>query len=233
MGGEAIQTKDGSLDKMTPNNSIKPSPPTDKGNGGEDKQKEGKDQVKQPEMLLANAGTPKIDSPNNREEQAQKEQELFKEIKENLVKEMESTAELKDLLKNLVIDETDEGLRIQIIDQDQQSMFPSGSAKMYDYTKKLLEKVGQAVQNVPNKLSISGHTDATPFNNDGDYGNWELSTDRASSSRRVLKDSGIDNDRISSVVGKAETEPLDKDDPKSPQNRRISIVLQRQTKIVT
>src|SRR3546814_243353 len=125
-------------------------------------------------------------------------------------------------------DQTPEGLRIQIVDQERFSMFPNGSAEMYDKTRQLLGLVAQAVAQLPQKLSIAGHTDSTPYVTGAKYDNWELSTDRANASRRALVAAGVAPDRIATVVGKAETDPLFPEESASPRNRRISIVLLRE-----
>lgn len=142
------------------------------------------------------------------------------------IKQMiEETPELSKFADNIIVDQTPEGLRIQIVDQKGRSMFPIGEAKMYDYTVKLLKSVAGAIKDLPNKISVTGHTDAKPYGNNTTYGNWELSTDRANSSRRILLSAGLDPNHISYVSGKAATDPLDKADPFSPQNRRITIVV--------
>jgi chemotaxis protein MotB len=107
-------------------------------------------------------------------------------------------------------------------------MFPLGSADMLDHTRKLLDLVAQVVSHMPNKISISGHTDSKPFADDKGYSNWELSADRANASRRELLAAGLSPDRISYVTGKADQDPLLPDDPSNPRNRRISIVLLRE-----
>jgi chemotaxis protein MotB len=108
-------------------------------------------------------------------------------------------------------------------------MFPPGSARMFERTQKLMQQVAKVIQGLPNKLSITGHTDATPFRGGPrGYGNWELSGDRAQASRRVLVEAGFDPARISAVAGRAERELLLPDDPNSPRNRRISLVLLRE-----
>lgn len=104
-------------------------------------------------------------------------------------------------------------------------MFASGSADMADKSRKLLSLVAQAVKDMPNKLAISGHTDATPYMGADGRGNWELSSDRANAARRVLVQNGVDPAHVRNVVGRADTDPLLKDNPSAPQNRRISIVL--------
>jgi chemotaxis protein MotB len=109
-------------------------------------------------------------------------------------------------------------------------MFPSGSATLDPRSRELLQKVAQVVSDLPNKIEISGHTDATPYLGNANYTNWELSTDRANASRRVLVESGINPTRLETVQGKADTEPFVKENPLDPQNRRISIVLLREIK---
>jgi len=122
---------------------------------------------------------------------------------------------------------TPEGLRIQIIDQQGRSMFPLGKATMYDDTYLLLAKIAQVIESLPNKISIRGHTDGIPYSAGANYNNWDLSSDRANASRRALVQAGLSSGRIQNIVGKADTEHLFADDPASPQNRRISIILLR------
>lgn len=106
-------------------------------------------------------------------------------------------------------------------------MFPLGSATPNDNLRRLFNTISQVVARLPNRISVTGHTDATPFQRTN-YSNWELSTDRANSSRRGLIEAGVPANRISHVVGKAEQEPLFAENPNDPRNRRISIVLLRQ-----
>ncbi len=159
---------------------------------------------------------------------ANREAEQFAEAERALREAIESVPELESLVNNLVIDQTPEGMRIQIVDEEGKSMFPSGSAKMFEHTRKLITLVVDAVRTLPQRIAVKGHTDAAPFVNDNGYSNWELSTDRANSSRRALIAAGLRPARIASVVGLADTEHLDEDNPLSPRNRRISIVLLRE-----
>lgn len=154
------------------------------------------------------------------------ESELFKQAEKELRQAIMEIPELKELEKSLIIDMTPDGLRIQIVDQQRYSMFPKGSFAMYPYTKKLLGLVAKVVQKLPNKISVTGHTDSFKFSNDDRYSNWELSADRANASRRVLLEMNIPQDRIIYVSGKADTEPL-VPEPLSEKNRRISITLHR------
>jgi chemotaxis protein MotB len=176
------------------------------------------------------AQTATTQQPDSSDQEAQKllkelEDEQFRQAEHQLRQAIQQVPDLKTLAQNLIIDRTPEGMRIQLVDQDRISMFASGSAKMEDYTKKLLDLVAQVVARMPNKISISGHTDSTPYQSDNGYSNWELSADRANASRRELLAAGLSPDRIANVVGKADTDPLLPDDPSSPRNRRLSIVL--------
>ena len=159
---------------------------------------------------------------------AKKEQESFEDAKQDLEKTLESVPQMRQLKNSLLVDNTPEGLRIQLIDRDGLAMFPSGSAKMFLHTQRLLELVAKVILQMPQDVSISGHTDATPFAGK-DYGNWELSADRANAARRQLEEFNVPEARIKRVVGKAATEPLKADDPNHPSNRRLSIVLLRGT----
>ncbi len=161
---------------------------------------------------------------------AAREQKRFEEAKAQLEQAVREVPELKSLANNLLIDETSEGLRIQIVDQDKTPMYPLGSAEMLDPAKKLLGLVAQVVAKLPNKISITGHTDSTQYALSAKYTNWELSADRANASRREFLADGLPASRIDRVVGVADQEPLDKSDPAAPHNRRISIVLLREAK---
>lgn len=104
-------------------------------------------------------------------------------------------------------------------------MFPSGSARMFDKTKTLIEQITDIVLEMPNEISIRGHTDASRYSEGATYTNWELSADRANATRRVMKDAGVPADRLNNVMGKAETLPLITDNPLDPRNRRITLLL--------
>ncbi len=170
---------------------------------------------------IANVSDEKLE-----EELAKREQESFEKAEAEIRQAIEATPDLKELQKQLLIDQTPEGLRIQLIDEENKPMFASGRARMEETTKHLLAKIAQVIQKMPNKISISGHTDAKQFRGSrAGYGNWELSSNRALESRRFLIESGLDMNRISHVTGKAATDPLVREDPDDPRNRRISIVL--------
>jgi chemotaxis protein MotB len=162
---------------------------------------------------------------------AEREQKAFEDSAEQLRLALAKNPELNGLAKHLLIDQTPEGLRIQIVDQDRESMFPVGSARMPERTRQLLGSIAQVMNKLPNRVSITGHTDATPYRSENGYGNWELSSDRANASRRMLIESGIQQQRVVQVSGKADTEPLFPTDPFQPGNRRIAIVLLRDAQL--
>lgn len=157
------------------------------------------------------------------------EEETFKQAQEKIKQAIESDPNLKDLAKNIIVDMTPEGLRIQIVDEEGRPMFAIGSSDMFEYTKALMGKIASVINTLPNEISIRGHTDSIPYGAGASYTNWELSTDRANSSRRVLKAGGIAEERLNNVVGKADTEHLIPEEPNNARNRRISIVLLKQS----
>ncbi len=159
------------------------------------------------------------------------EEEKFERIEKKLSKAIEQHPELKKLADNLEVARVPEGLRIQMVDQAKQSMFPLGSAQLYPEAQKLLMTVVAAVKSLPNKVSIRGHTDALAFKRRDGYDNWSLSLDRANATRMMLVHAGLDSLRIESVIGKGDTEHIVPDRPKDPKNRRISITLLREETI--
>ena len=123
-------------------------------------------------------------------------------------------------------DMTGDGLRIQIVDSDSRPMFASGSAVVQPYMHEMLRIIGSVLTEVPNKLTLEGHTDATPFpGGDRGYSNWELSADRANASRRELVAGGLSDQKILRVQGLAASIPFERGNPLSPLNRRISIIV--------
>ncbi len=160
-----------------------------------------------------------------KEEMRKAETSRMKEAESALKKAIDEDAELNALKDQFLVDMTPEGLRIQIIDKEGKPMFATGSARMFEKTQKLLEKIGDIIKEQSNELSIRGHTDSSPYAPGASYTNWELSADRANSSRRVLLDSGFPPERINNVVGKADTEHLLPDEPTNASNRRVSITL--------
>lgn len=132
------------------------------------------------------------------------------------------------LSKQVVVDQTPDGLRIQLVDQDGRPMFQQGTAAPMPYTRKLLETIARVIDRLPNRVSISGHTEGKAFSGPNGMTNWELSAARANAGRSILTAAGLDSDRIYEVAGKAGSEPLLPEDPNASANRRLSIVLMRE-----
>jgi chemotaxis protein MotB len=166
------------------------------------------------------------------EEIAQKQAELefkaFREAETAIKQAIQNDPAVAELSKHILVDMTPEGLRIQLIDQDRESMFATASSKMNDHARKLMQMIAKVAEKMPNQLAISGHTDALPYRANNEYGNWELSSDRANASRRAMLDAGIPAARFQVVTGRADLDPLIPTDPKNAANRRISIVLLNQ-----
>ncbi len=133
--------------------------------------------------------------------------------------------DVAQLSKQVVMDQTPEGLRIQLVDQDGRPMFQQGSAVPMPYTRVLLHIIAKVINRLPNRISIAGHTDGRPFKGPNGITNWELSAERANAGRAILTASGLSSDRIYEVAGKAGSEPLLPEDPDASANRRLSIVL--------
>jgi chemotaxis protein MotB len=148
-------------------------------------------------------------------------QELFQELKEQIKQD----ATLQEFKDQLLIDITDEGLRIQIVDRSGRPMFDSGRAELKYYSQDILFELAKTLGSVNNKLSITGHTDSTPFSGRPGYTNWELSADRANTARRALVAGGVRQQQIARVVGLSDSVLFDKEDPNAPVNRRISIIV--------
>lgn len=176
--------------------------------------------------------TAKISEEEYAELVAKKEQEYFEQMAEDLKVAIQESPELAELEDQVLIDITEDGMRIQLVDKDNRAMFRPGSADLYKYAEKMLGKIASVVVKMPNRLSISGHTDAAPFNSRPNYSNWELSADRANASRRVLNNSGVSSNRVAEVLGMAGSDPLLPDNPLRPENRRITILLLRESPIL-
>lgn len=161
-------------------------------------------------------------------ERSAAEQQEFESAEMSLRQAMQDMPDLAELSKHIIIDITPEGLRLQLIDQEGRPMFAAGSAEPTDRLKRLLQEVAKIVQRLPNRITISGHTDSGQFEGPNGYTNWELSSDRANMSRKLLMQNGVVPDRIYQVSGKAGSEPLLPEDPYASANRRITIVLLRE-----
>jgi chemotaxis protein MotB len=168
-----------------------------------------------------------------RNEIARREAAQFSSAAESLRQAMQSMPELAELSKQLIIDQTPEGLRIQLVDQEGRSMFENGSSRPNARAQLLLRAVSRVITQLPNRISITGHTSATPGSNRATgAGDWTLSSARADASRLILQGAGVDADRVYQVSGKAGSDPLYPDDPTLAGNRRIAIVLLREAPVL-
>ena len=161
-----------------------------------------------------------------RHEQRVAEATKLQELSEQVESELKNNAKLAQYASQIKLDMTRDGLRIQIVDGLARPMFDSGSAVVKPYMRELLRAIGSVLLEVPNRLTMEGHTDATPFpGGDRGYSNWELSADRANASRRELVAGGLTEDRVLRVLGLASSQPFNRNDPVEPQIRRISIIV--------
>jgi chemotaxis protein MotB len=159
-------------------------------------------------------------------ERARRETELLKSLQARVAAAIETSPLLKAFKRQLLLDITSEGLRVQIVDEKNRPMFASGSASLQAYSRDILHEIGKVLNDVPNRLSVSGHTDAAPYaSGERAYSNWELSADRANAARRELIAGGMQEDRVLRVVGLGSAVQLDRADPFDPINRRISIIV--------
>ncbi len=157
---------------------------------------------------------------------AKQESERLKGLKDKIELLIEANPTLRQYKNQLLLDITTEGLRIQIVDEKNRPMFASARADLQPYTREILHEIGVALNDVPNKISLSGHTDSAPYGNgEKGYSNWELSADRANASRRELIFGGMDENKVLRVVGLSSSVLFDKNDPLNPVNRRISIIV--------
>lgn len=159
---------------------------------------------------------------------ANREQEAFEDMATEISLSIQDSAELRELRDQVIIDITEDGMRIQLVDQDNRSMFRTDTADLYSYAERMLQHIANKVGDLPNRIAISGHTDSIPYRSGATRTNWELSSERALTARRVMRNTGVTADRFSEIIGKAATEPLLPDRPERPENRRISILVIRE-----
>lgn len=158
-------------------------------------------------------------------EERERERERLEALKQELQEAISKSQALEPFKDQLLLDITPEGLRIQIVDKQNRPMFDLGSARLMPYTKAILVELSHFINQVPNRISITGHTDTTAYSTQLGYGNWELSADRANAARRTLLEGGMDEAKVARVVGLSSSVLFDKANPQNPINRRISIVV--------
>ena len=154
----------------------------------------------------------------------QQRKESLQQVENTVKAAFNSLKELGQIQHNLMIEQTDYGVRIQIVDTQEQEMFKKGDDTPVKVTENLIGELGKIISQLPNKIDITGHTDSHPYYRK-EYGNWELSSDRAHSTRRILEKSGVRNEQFAEVHGRADRDPLNKSNPSAPENRRVSITI--------
>lgn len=199
--------------------------------GGESPNQEGiKKDDSSPLSIVQNA-SPKGQSPEKDKQtliEADQESQLFEQAREELKKAFEEDPSLRAFKDQIIVEQTPEGLKIDVQDSDKKPMFISGSAEMSDFGKKVMDKLADVIEKMPNYISVTGHTDAEKLAaKNGAYTNWELSADRANSARRELVRTGMEGERVGKVQGLAATDLLLPEEPMSERNRRITIILLR------
>ena len=244
MGGQTITVNGAQMSYSTPPTNQNVTIPTvGKGDEGDeetsgmnqtavaaDAKSDGKAaEIKPPVEQNAAASVSNLSKEDQAAVEAMKREESgFKQAEDLLKQAILGSPELRDFANQIIIDRTPEGLRIQIIDRDKFSMFPSGGSVPYERARDLMLLIGKVIARLPNNISVTGHTDGTPFSSLSRRDNWTLSTERANVSRQYIVSAGVDEKRVTRVSGLADREPFAKD-PKDPRNRRISIVLLRQS----
>ncbi|EKN45958.1 MULTISPECIES: flagellar motor protein MotB [Pseudomonas syringae group] len=166
-----------------------------------------------------------IESDTSESKAEEVEQERLEMLLQELQNKVEENPQLQKFKDQILFEITQDGLRIQIMDADNRPMFDSGSARLKPYFEDILLAMADTIKSVPNKISISGHTDATPFVGNGGFGNWELSANRANAARRALVAGSYPDPQVARVVGYASSALYDRENPTNPVNRRIDIVV--------
>lgn len=159
----------------------------------------------------------------------QNERVNFSRMEEEIAKAIEKSPEFTEFKDSILIEQTPEGLRVQITDQEKRPMFKKGTAELEPHAKKIIAKISDVVSRIPNYIEIVGHTSSISYSNDESYTNWELSADRANATRRYLIKAGTDPDQVARVIGKADQDLLNKDQPEAAINTRVSVTLLRKS----
>lgn len=157
-----------------------------------------------------------------------KEDRAFALASASLRQALQNMPEITEVSKNIMVEETKEGLNIEIVDQDGRSMFAEGSKEPFERTRRLIAKLAGQFKAMPFRLAITGHTAASKVPAKRGYGPWDLSADRANAVRQILEDEGVAPSHLYSVAGRADTLPLFPDDPYIAANRRVTILMMRE-----
>jgi chemotaxis protein MotB len=225
MGGRSIIDPDGfpytakqtaPMERLTPRSEGGPTENDPSPNSENARENDAKSQNQSP-------GTGEGEGGGNGTAQGKMDQ-MEKEVKEALA----SNPALEQLQGQVQFVRDKEGLRIEVIDKADFSMFPLGTTKLQPKAQALLGEIAKSLSAMPNKISVRGHTDATPFANKDGRNNWLLSVERAEATRSVLEKNGIKQDRFVQIEGVADTVPYNPNDPKDARNRRMSITVKKE-----
>ncbi len=204
-----------------------PGPP-----GDEDSRSSRVDSVEPPTPdSTAEASTPApplTGEADRRLEAARAEQERFEDMADALRQTFMADPVLAELARQVLVEITPEGLRVQLLEADGQPMFTTGGIAPTDRARQMILRVAQAAARLPNPIQVTGHTDSTPFRGGGSRSNWDLSTERANATRRMLSEAGVAEARIRGVTGMADRDPLLPQQPQAAGNRRVAITLLRE-----
>jgi chemotaxis protein MotB len=226
LGGNALgQDGDKNEGTMSFIEQMAPKPP-------DTKDRDGKDTKAADKTLSSSQAQASSEASSSNADAEKQEQEAFQSAAESLRQSLQDMPELAELSKNILVDQTPEGLRIQLIDQEGRSMFDANSTTPNDRCKLLLRAVAKVINKLPNRITITGHTSGVAGQAQQNPRDWALSSGRADGARAVLQAAGVDQDRIAQVSGKAAKEPLYPDDPSLAGNRRIAIVLLREAPVL-
>jgi chemotaxis protein MotB len=176
------------------------------------------------------SSTPSPDEKDQNRERGvrTKDDQAFALAAASLRQAMQAMPDISEVSKHIMVEETKQGLNIEIVDQDGRSMFPEGGKEPYERTRKIVQKLAMQFKAMPYRISIAGHTSASRIVPRPGYGPWDLSADRANSIRQILEEQGVPADRFYAVSGRADTSPLFPDDPYIAANRRVTITLMRE-----
>ena len=155
----------------------------------------------------------------------QKSMDDLEKMKQNIMNDLQKNKEMSEFKNQLNFEVTNDGLKIQLRDLEKRAMFTQGKADFAQHAKKLLTWLSGEINQYPNRLIILGHTDSLPYQESRNYGNWELSADRANATRRALISAGMSDQKILRVIGAADTTLLDRSNAFDARNRRIEIVV--------
>ena len=211
-----------------PGTSVTPSPNPVQGPGGASTSMIQQDGTALPAAHAATVAADTVEKAPDEESAEEIAEKKFRARMEDMLKELRELAEKSEALKQyqdqLLFDITEEGLRIQILDKDNRPMFDLGSAALKPHTTEILREIAKVINQVPSPVSITGYTDGRRLERAG-YSNWELSTDRANAARRALTTGGMQEGKVSRIVGLAASKLFNPNNPMDPTNRRVSITV--------